>query len=163
MAVHYYQFEFEVLDNREGLNHEDKALLETALDFTANAYAPYSHFHVAAVAKMANGEIVCATNQENASYPVGICAERVLLGILSSSHPNMQIKTMVVTYHNHGEGKNEGPISPCGLCRQSLLEYEQRMGSPIRILLAGQTGQVLIIKQAKDLLPFAFGANDLRH
>ena len=90
---------------------------------TEQAYAPYSNFHVGAVAKLENGEIVAGTNQENASYPVGICAERVLLGSAATLHPDVAIESIAISY-NSEKVKSDHPISPCGMCRQSLLEYE---------------------------------------
>lgn len=161
MAKHLYQFEFEVVDDSSLLSEMDRALVDKAREYTAHAYAPYSRFHVAAVAKMKQGDTVCATNQENASYPVGICAERALLSLLSNSHPNMPVDTIAVSYFNHNKGSNEEPISPCGLCRQTLIEYEQRTKEPIRFILSAQTGKILIVKSAKDLLPFNFGSNFL--
>jgi cytidine deaminase len=162
MAKHTHQFEFEVLDHEGDLSDTDRYLLQKAKDITDRAYAPYSQFHVAAVARLLNGEFVGATNQENASYPVGICAERTLLGTLSSIHPGIPIDTIAITYVNHATGNSNAPASPCGLCRQSLLEYEQRTGHPIRLILAGESGRVLIISSIKDLLPFGFGPDDLK-
>lgn len=161
MAKHKYEFTFEVVAHSNLLSPEDNRLLAEARTFTENAYAPYSRFHVAAVARMENGDWIRATNQENASYPVGICAERVLLSILSTTHPGMAIDTIAISYHNHGEGKKHGPISPCGLCRQSLLEYEGRIGKNIRFILSGLEGEALIVFSAKDLLPFAFDSDNL--
>ncbi|MCU0387968.1 MAG: cytidine deaminase [Chitinophagaceae bacterium] len=162
MAKHTHQFEFEVLDHEVELNEQDRNLLQKAKETTVHAYAPYSRFHVAAVARLDNGETIGATNQENASYPVGICAERTLLGTLSSVYPNIPVDTIAITYTNHATGNSNSPASPCGLCRQSLLEYEQRTGKPIRLILAGETGKVLIISSVKDLLPFGFGPDDLK-
>ncbi len=162
MAKHTHEFEFEVLDHEVELNEADRELLNRAKNTTPQAYAPYSRFHVAAVARLKNGEMVSATNQENASYPVGICAERTLLGTVSSLFPNEPIDTIAITYVNHATGNSNTPASPCGVCRQSLLEYEQRVGNPIRLILAGETGKVLVIKDVKDLLPFGFGPDDLK-
>jgi cytidine deaminase len=162
MAKHVYQFEFEVVDDVGLLSEEDKELVEKTRAYTKGAYAPYSRFHVAAVARMQIGALVSATNQENASYPVGLCAERVLLGMLSQLHPAIPIDTIAISYFNHGGGKKEEPISPCGLCRQSLMEYEQRIKKPIRFLLTAQSGKILIIHSAKDLLPFNFGSDYLK-
>jgi cytidine deaminase len=162
MAKHTHAFDFEELEHEVELNEADRQLLNQAKNTTHQAYAPYSRFHVAAVARLKNGETVAATNQENASYPVGICAERTLLGTISSIYPNEPIDTIAITYLNHATGNSNQPASPCGLCRQSLLEYEQRLGHPIRLILAGEAGKVLIINQAKDLLPFGFGPDDLK-
>lgn len=161
MAIHTHQFEFEILDNESALNNADLLLLRKAKEATELAYAPYSNFHVAAVARLANGAIVAATNQENASYPVGICAERTLLSTLSSLHPSIPVDTIVITYQNLASGHSNKPATPCGLCRQSLLEYQQRMKHPIRLILAGFTGHVLILERADHLLPFGFGPDDL--
>ena len=162
MARHTHQFEFEVLDHEVELEDTDRYLLQKAKETTEQAYAPYSRFHVAAAARLTSGDIVCATNQENASYPVGICAERALLSTLSATHPNIPIDTIAITYLNHATGNSNTPASPCGLCRQTLFEYEQRMGHPIRLILAGETGKVLVVKSIGDLLPFGFGPDDLK-
>ena len=162
MAKHTHEFEFEVLEQELDMNEADRQLLTRARNTTPQAYAPYSRFHVAAAARLKNGEIVTSTNQENASYPVGICAERTLLGTLSSLYPNLPVDTIAITYVNHATGNSHTPASPCGLCRQSLYEYEQRVSHPIRLILAGATGKVLIIHQVRDLLPFGFGPDDLK-
>jgi cytidine deaminase len=153
-------FTYEVYDHAEELNAEDAQLLAEARAVTANAYAPYSHFRVGAAAKLANGQIVTGTNQENASYPAGICAERVLLSIASSLYPNVSIDTLAVSYYNEN-GPSDHPISPCGICRQSLQEFEQRTGKTCRLILGGQEGKIYIIDQATLLLPFAFSGGEL--
>ncbi|MBS1760720.1 MAG: cytidine deaminase [Bacteroidetes bacterium] len=156
-----YEFAYEVYDDIHQLKNEDAHLLKEARLVTANAYAPYSNFHVAAVALLEDGQIVPGTNQENASYPVGTCAERVLLGILAALHPNVPIKSMAISY-NSTEIKSDHPISPCGMCRQALLEYEARVNHPIRLILGGMEGKVIVIDTAKQLLPFAFTSNELK-
>lgn len=138
----------------------DRQLLDIARDATAHAYAPYSRFKVGAAARLTNGEILTGTNQENASFPVGICAERVLLSVAAARYPGMPVTAIAVSYFNE-EGAAERPISPCGICRQSLLEFETRTGQPIRLILGGQTGPVYIIPQSGSLLPIAFAADDL--
>lgn len=139
----------------------DAALLEKARATTANAYAPYSGFLVGAAAALFNGETVTGTNQENAAFPAGICAERVLLSAASSIFPNEGIDTMAISYHNT-KGHSDKPVSPCGVCRQSLLEFEGRTGKPMRIILSGMSGKVLEISSAKALLPFSFTADDMK-
>ena len=154
-------FSIEVYDSVEELSNEDALLLKNAQEVTSNAYAPYSHFHVGAVAQMANGEQISGTNQENASYPIGLCAERVLLSAASSVYPNIPIHTIAITYHNmHGE--SDHPVAPCGICRQSILEYEQRMNHPIRLILGGKKGKIYVIKNAGLLLPLAFTGDELK-
>ncbi len=160
MMEHKYEFQYEVFNDITELSEDDAWLLTEAREVTEQAYAPYSNFHVGAVAILENGEVVAGTNQENASYPVGICAERVLLGSVATIHPDVPIKTIAISY-NSEEIKSDHPISPCGMCRQALLEYETRTKKPIRLILSGQEGKVYIIKTASFLLPFAFTSDEL--
>ena len=155
------RFDLEVLENESLLNDDDRHLILLARETTANAYAPYSGFKVAAAGRLKDGTIVTGTNQENASYPVGICAERTLLSAIASLYPNAPVDTIAITYHNAG-GDSSKPIAPCGICRQSLLEYENRTKSPIRLLLTGYTGKVIIIEKASSLLPLSFSADDMQ-
>ena len=158
---HKVEFEYESYKDISELSESDAWLLEEARNVTENAYAPYSNFHVGAVAIMANGEVVAGTNQENASYPVGICAERVLLGTIATLHPKIEIKSIAISYSSDSV-KSDHPISPCGMCRQALLEYENRLSKPIRLILGGLEGRVYIIKTASLLLPFAFTSDELK-
>ena len=156
-----FEFSFEVYDSIDELNADDRQLLIEARNITDKAYAPYSNFHVGAAAKLSNNKIVTGTNQENASYPVGICAERVLLSAISSLYPGIAIETMAVSYQSK-KTKSDHPISPCGMCRQALLEYETRTDKPIRLILAGQEGKIYIVTTVKFLLPFAFTPDELK-
>jgi cytidine deaminase len=154
------QFDVEVYPSLDALNNPDKALLEKARTATSQSYAPYSHFNVAAVAMLSNGETVMGTNQENASFPVGICAERALLASAASLYPGIAIDTMAISYNNLN-AKSNRPISPCGMCRQSLTEYEERTKQPIRLILSGMEGEVYIIEKAHYILPLTFTSSDL--
>ena len=154
-------FEYEQYDSIKELTPEDAKLVEAARKVTEKAYAPYSNFLVGAVAALSNGETVAGTNQENASYPVGICAERVLLSSASMLHTNVPIDTMAVSYHNLS-GDSSKPVSPCGMCRQALHEYEDRTKQPIRLILSGMDGKILILKSASLLLPMSFGGADMK-
>lgn len=156
-----YKFEFEVYDSAEQLKEEDASLLKRAKEATELAYAPYSQFKVGAIAKLINGETVIGTNQENASFPVGICAERVLLSSAAILYPNTAIETIAISYNNI-KGQSVHPISPCGICRQSLLEYELRVKQPIRLILGGLSGKVYVISQASALLPLSFTGEDMK-
>ena len=160
MKEQKFEFEYEVYNDSSELNHEDADLLTRARAVTKHAYAPYSKFFVGAAAKLNNDQIVSGTNQENASYPVGICAERVLLGNAATLYPGVSIDTMAISYDSM-EVKSDHPISPCGMCRQALLEYETRTNKPIRLILAGQEGKIFIVKTVSFLLPFAFTADEL--
>jgi cytidine deaminase len=155
-----FHFSYEVYDNAEELPAEDNRLLAQAREITANAYAPYSRFRVGAAALLNNGQIVTGSNQENASYPAGICAERVLLSAAASLFPGVPIRTLAISYFNE-QGPADRPVSPCGICRQSLSESETRTGQPIRLVLGGQTGPVYIVPESGSLLPMAFVAADL--
>lgn len=150
----------EIYTSQEELNEADRHLLEQAKIVTKHAYAPYSQFNVGAAAQLTDGKIVTATNQENASYPVGICAERVLLSVVASQFNTAGIKTIAISYDNL-KGTSEKPISPCGICRQTLAEYEERTHQPIRLILSGLTGPVYIIAKAHDLLPLSFNSGDM--
>jgi cytidine deaminase len=142
------------------LKDSDRALVLKAREATATAYAPYSNFRVAAAARLQDGSVHTATNQENASYPVGICAERSLLALIGAMFPGAAIEAMAIAYHNPN-GKSDKPVAPCGMCRQALLEYENRTTQPIRLLLTGYSGKVLAIEKASSLLPLSFSGEDL--
>src|ERR1043165_1322457 len=117
MKENKFEFSYEVYNDISELDERDAWLLTEARSITEQAYAPYSKFHVGAVAILENGKIVAGTNQENASYPVGICAERVLLGSAATLHPNVAIESLAISYDGD-DVKSNHPISPCGMCRQ---------------------------------------------
>ncbi len=152
---HKFEFEYEELADINLLSTEDKELLEAAQKATQNAYAPYSNFLVGAAARLSNNSIAIGANQESASFPVGVCAERALLNSVGSQFPDLSITTMAISYQPIGKDANE-PISPCGMCRQSLLDFENRYGAPIKIILSGMKGRVMVLKTASYLLPFGF-------
>lgn len=160
MEKQQLQINFNSYDSIHELDDDDAWLLQEARSVTAQAYAPYSKFKVAAVIRLSNGEIIAGTNQENASYPVGICAERVALSTASSLYPEIPIETIAVSYHNLN-GDSSIPISPCGICRQTLAEYEKRQGAPIRLIMGGLQGKVFILDKSSDLLPLGFSADNL--
>lgn len=160
MSLKEIIFSFEELDDDNDLSKDDFDLLSQARSTTKNAYAPYSNFFVGAAAKLSNEKIITATNQENASFPAGICAERVLLSSVASQFPNVGIETIAISYDNKN-GESNHPVSPCGICRQSLAEFENRFDQTIKIILSGKTGKVLIIQSASGLLPLSFSNSDL--
>jgi cytidine deaminase len=160
MKKQQQSFEYLSYDDISELEESDRALLQAARKVTEQAYAPYSNFRVGAAMQLANGQIVNGTNQENASFPVGICAERTALSTASSVYPGVAIQTIAVSYHNL-EGSSSHPISPCGICRQTLAEYEQRQQQPIRLIMGGQSGKVYIVPASSSLLPLSFSAKDM--
>ena len=150
-----YEFEYELLDHAGLLSTADQTLLNAAIKATVTAYAPYSNFKVGAAALLSTGQIIIGSNQESASFPVGICAERTLLNSIGSQYPAASIIAMAISYDPLNKTSME-PISPCGMCRQSLLDYETRYQAPIKIILAGKSGPVMILPSAAHLLPFGF-------
>ena len=131
-----------------------KELYEKALSVAKNAYAPYSNFHVGAACLLENGNIVIGANQENAAFPSGLCAERTAIFAAQANHPDQPITTLAIAARNVN-GLLKSPISPCGACRQVVLEIEDRYQRPVRILLYGTEG-IYVFKSIKDLLPFSF-------
>lgn len=160
MQQNKFEFKYDIYPDAAELNGQDAALLARARSVTNKAYAPYSHFLVGAAARLTTGQIVEGTNQENASYPVGICAERVLLGNAATLFPGDGIESIAISYASD-DVPSDHPISPCGMCRQALLEYESRTRHPIRLILAGQNGKVYVVETVRFLLPFAFTPDEL--
>ena len=137
-----------------------RRLVDEAKRVTSDAYAPYSKFHVGAAVLLENGEIVSGTNQENAAYPSGLCAERVTMFYANSRYPNVAPKALAIATFSDGDFLEE-PITPCGACRQVLLETEVRYGVDMDVLLYSKRG-VYVVKSVKALLPLAFDKDALR-
>lgn len=161
MKENKIEINYKVYDDISELPKEDAWLLNEAREVTRQAYAPYSNFYVGAAAKLVNGKIVVGTNQENASYPVGLCAERTLLASASALYPGVAIETMAVSYHSDNGNSNQ-PIAPCGMCRQYLQEYELRVSKPIKLILAGFEGKVFVFEKASNLLPLGFTSESMK-
>lgn len=136
------------------LTPTEKALVQKAIDATYNSYARYSNFHVGAACLLENGEVVIGANQENAAFPSGLCAERTAIFAAQANHPDQPITTLAIAARNVN-GLLKSPISPCGACRQVVLEIEDRYQRPVRILLYGTDG-IYVFESIKDLLPFSF-------
>ncbi len=135
------------------LNPEDKVLFEKAIEAMRNAYAPYSKFKVGAAVALANGQTVIGSNQENIAYPSGLCAERVALFSAGAIYPGVAVKTIVVVADPLDV---RATVSPCGSCRQVVMEYQRLHKNPIRMLTGAMNGPVTIIENANFLLPLAF-------
>lgn len=127
-----------------------KLLVSKSIEATQLSYSPYSEFKVGCAILLNNGEIVVGANQENASYPICICAEGITLGAVSTQHPSQKIEAVAIHVSNL-----EMPVSPCGLCRQSFLEYEKRMGHPFEYFLVGKK-QSFYFNGIENILPLAF-------
>ena len=153
--------DYTILKNFDDLDGESKALLEKAKEALSKAYAPYSNFHVAAGVLLSDGSVVTGTNQENAAYPSGMCAERVALFTVSSQHPGKTIKKIVVLARL-ANGTELAPASSCGACRQVMLEYEQRQGKPFEVIMQNQDRHWVKTTSAETLLPFCFSNESLQ-
>jgi cytidine deaminase len=149
----------EVEDLQE-LSPQEIKLIELSREMVHNAYAPYSEFFVGAAIMLENGEIVRGSNQENAAYPSGLCAERVAAFAASSIYPGVKMKAIAISAKTRHRVL-DSPVSPCGACRQVLLEYEVKQDEPIRLFLSGESGSIYIVDKVKDLLPLSFTAGDL--
>ena len=145
--------------NYEELSIEEKNLIEAAKEATKTSYAPYSKFNVGAAVLMNNGEIITGNNQDNAAYPSGLCAERVTMFYANSKYPNIAPKALAIASYSN-EKFLEDPITPCGACRQSLLETENRYQQDIKVYLYG-TKHIYIIESIKALLPLSFDNSSL--
>lgn len=144
-----------ILAGEEELDKEDYELLSKARAFTARAYAPYSRFKVAAVLLLEDGTVVQGSNQENAAYPSGLCAERVALFQAGALYPDKKIKSIAITASSDQMDLNT-PVYPCGACLQVMSETEHRNGHSFKIILAGERGKVLLADGVATFLPFRF-------
>lgn len=134
-------------------------LVDLAKSKTQDAYCPYSHFHVGAAVKLADGQIITGCNQENAAYPSGICAERTALFAANANHPHTPVTDLAIACYTDGHFTRQ-PGSPCGACRQVMTETEHRFGQEIRVVLYGEQ-ECYIFKSAADLLPLIFVSENL--
>lgn len=135
------------------------ALLQEAKTAMESAYAPYSKFRVGAAVLLENGAVVRGSNQENASFPEGLCAERVALFAAGAQHPGIPAVAIAVI----ADKLDEGWVSPCGGCRQVMLETETRSGKPLSVVLTNLSGQVGVVSSAATLLPWCFDGHLLFH
>jgi cytidine deaminase len=137
-----------------------RELVEKAKAMTQNAYCPYSHFHVGAAARLADGQIVAGSNQENAAYPSGLCAERTTLFAANANNPNTPVEALAIACYTQGHYTKDA-ASPCGACRQVMLETEHRFGKPMQVILYGED-MCYVFDSAADLLPLNFVAENLK-
>ncbi|MHA7131748.1 cytidine deaminase [Algoriphagus namhaensis] len=143
----------EVLELGE-LDQEDKELILSAQKILKDAYAPYSHYLVGAAVKLSSGKVLVSSNQENVSFPVGICAERSLLAFAGANYPQDPPVALAVAAQRRGD-EDYAQVSPCGLCRQAILESETRFAQPIEILILHPKNQVIRSKGIQSLLPLS--------
>ena len=154
------------------LDDSEKRLFSIAFDKMEHAYAPYSNFHVGSAILLENGTVVSGSNQENASYGLSMCAERVALFNAGSNYPEIPVKKLVVVTKNYKKEKKKANkkdkehdnciLAPCGACRQVIMEYENRFNTDIEIFLMDSKGSIYKFDSVKQLLPFAFGGYFLK-
>lgn len=152
--------ELSVFETIEELSSADQELMRQAVEARKNAYAPYSNFEVGAAVLLKNGEVVIGNNQENASYPSGLCAERVAVFQAGAKYPGVSISSIAIS----ATSKNysvDTPAAPCGNCRQAISEYEVKQKSAIKLFLMGETGEVIVCNSLADILPLAFDSSFL--
>lgn len=150
LTIRYQEF-----DSLAELAVGDRELLQRAVEATEGSYAPYSGFHVGAALRLADGTVVVGSNQENMAYPSGLCAERTAVFAASAQRPDCRDYRALAIVGRDAEGRL-CEASPCGACRQVLSEYEQRQGSPLRVLCYLDGGGVRVFPSVASLLPFSF-------
>lgn len=148
---------YQLFPTTDSLTEKEKLLLEKAFIACGDAYAPYSKFKVGASVLLGNGQVIIGSNQENIAYPSGLCAERVALFHCGSNYPNETVEVLCIVAKG-----NLLPVdrllSPCGGCRQVMVEVEERQKQSFKVIIVSQDGRVLVFERAKDLLPFVFGS-----
>ena len=145
--------------NMEELDEKDRQLVEAAIEATKSSYAPYSHFNVGAAVRLDNGVVIPGCNQENAAFGVTICAERTALFAAGAQYPDAKVEAIAIAARN-ADGLLDDPVSPCGTCRQAMVETEKRSGNKLHILLYGRK-HVYIIEGIGALLPLTFSDEQL--
>ncbi len=142
------------------MSNQDSELIKMAKNAAKNAYAPYSEFKVGACVLLENGKLITGNNQENSAYPSGLCAERVAIFYANSVFPDIAVKAIAICAINKN-GLLKNPVSPCGACRQVMLETELRFNKPIRTILIGKE-KIIAIDNISQLLPLHFSKNNLK-
>jgi len=137
-------------------------LIKQSVKAQESSHSPYSNFRVGAAILLDSGEIILGSNQENAAYPSGLCAERVAIYTCGSNHPTKIIKSIAISASSSQFDINE-VLAPCGACRQSMLEFEHKQKADIKVLLKGTDGQVVEFNSIKDLLPIPFNCDALQN
>ncbi len=156
-----HSFEYLTYESAEELGPEDSSLLQRAAEAREHAYAPYSNFKVGAAVLLENGEVVIGNNQENASFPSGLCAERVAVFYAGARFPDVPIVKIAIVSGPENQKESE-PAAPCGNCRQSIFEYENKQGQAVELLLKGNAREVYKCHSVRSLLPLAFGSESLK-
>ena len=154
-----FTFNYQLFSNWTDLPEQEQRLVDKAYEAMENAYAPYSEFKVGACALMDDGSFILGNNQENAAFPSGICAERVALFYAGANFPNKKVITLCIVAKGDLMPASQ-LLSPCGGCRQVMLESENRQKQPMRVILVNQDGRTMVLDSVIQLLPFGFGRID---
>lgn len=144
-----------IVAKREELSDEERQLVDSAIEATDRSYAPYSHFRVGAAILLENGQTFIGCNQENAAFPVGLCAERTAIFAAGAQYPDTAVCMLAIAARDTNGQLTDAPVSPCGSCRQVLIETETRFKHPIRILLYGES-KTYIVNGIQELMPLSF-------
>ena len=154
-------FEIKIFESINELSQPVYNLMQGAINIKSKAYSPYSNFQVGAALRLANTQVITGNNQENSSYPAGLCAERVALFYASANFPDQAIEMMALSASPLNKS-NDQPVPPCGSCRQAIAEYEYKFNQPIEIYFMGDRGKVIAVTSIKTLLPLAFDQSFLK-
>lgn len=152
--------EIVVYDSMEDLATEDRALMEVAMAQCERAYAPYSNYLVGAALLLEDGQVVRGSNQENAAYPSGLCAERVAIYAAGANFPDKKVRKIAITAKKRGADIFDA-VTPCGSCRQAMSEYENKQKEAIKVFLTGPDGKIYVSDSIDNLLPLKFSADNL--
>ncbi|QJD97460.1 cytidine deaminase [Mucilaginibacter robiniae] len=155
MTNHEIKIAFQEYYSLEELSTADKSLCLEAVNALNNSHSPYSRFKVGAALRLQSGKIIYGSNQENAAYPSGLCAERVALFHWSANYPDDLVESIAITAHTN-EFEISKPITPCGSCLQVMAEFEKKQGRPIQIILYCQNGAIWVAQGIESFLPFMF-------
>ena len=157
----FIKIKIEEYNSPEELDDADRELLNLAIKATETSYSPYSAFRVGAAVRLENKELIIGSNQENAAYPSGLCAERVVLFYAQSKYPEIAAEAIAI-YAKSDDFKLEQPVTPCGSCRQVLAEHENRHRKKIRVIMGGANGSVQVTEGIESLLPLMFMLENLK-
>jgi cytidine deaminase len=161
LRIEKFSSEVKIYTSISELDKTLQALMEEARRMAKTAYAPYSHFNVGAAILLKNGKMVSGNNQENVAYPSGLCAERVAIFYAGAQFPNDEIQSIAVSAHSR-DFNFVDPSSPCGSCRQAMLEYEVKQEKAIPFYMDSANGEIYELNSIADLLPFNFKASFLK-
>jgi cytidine deaminase len=150
-----------IYDHIDELSEDEQRTMNAAIEATQTSYSPYSGFKVGAALLMEDGTIIAGSNQENAAYPSGMCAERVAIWKAGATFPGKVVKKIAIAV-KASHTTMDRPVGPCGACRQTLLEYEVNQEEPMEVLFMGEVGKIVKVDSIQALLPFAFEGSYLK-